>query len=267
MGYARTRVERAQALLDLINANNAVEEAIRDQEQARYELLEAQNAEDPVQVANLERRAANAAVKGTHGAARLRARAAAIRARDASRAAALQAKEDDIDFEQQMGRIDVQDAIDRYQALLKTKNLTKQQKRDLRLKIHGLQQEMESEASGFDLDVGSIKMPTIYDVKRAFDPIHKQMKEAAKQLRHGIGSAANASSDDEPGYRGARGAGTGHYNINHHVTDARRALVQARINVYVRSGRDAEKVYDAIDQAMGTHVKSKLRSRHHRRAR
>jgi hypothetical protein len=149
-----------------------------------------------------------------------------------------------------MGRIDVGDAIDRYQALLRMRHLTKQQKRDIQLKIHQLQQDAEGEASGFDLDVGSIKMPTLYDVRRGFDPIRNQLKQARRDASQRVEDVRGQINDSISS------------NVSH-MYDSR-AQVQATINIQVNDKNAAGEVYGAIDRAMGTHLRARMRSKGHR---
>jgi hypothetical protein len=67
-----------------------------------------------------------------------------------------------------MDKITREQAISQYQQILRSSHLTKQMRRDLQLKIHQLQQQSNQDAQSFDLAVGAgIKLPTIYDVRRA----------------------------------------------------------------------------------------------------
>jgi hypothetical protein len=45
--------------------------------------------------------------------------------------------------------------------------LTRDQRRDLKRRIYSLNQQTDSEAGGFELAVGNIKLPTVYEIKRA----------------------------------------------------------------------------------------------------
>lgn len=235
---ASTKNERLQGLIDLANANNELEQALRDREVARLDLL-ASRTTDPVQEARLEVKKAQAALKGTSGTERLQGRAAVNRAQQALRDATLGEKEGDIEFERSMGRISVQDAIDRYTSLLSIRNLTKQQKRDIQQKIHDLQSEAESEASGFDLDVGGLKLPTVYDVRRAMDPIRQQYAaNARRRAMDDGGSPSNVRRMAD--YRG--GDATQNITVNVH-------------------GGDPDAVYTAIDRALKTNVRAQVRAR------
>lgn len=242
LANATTRVERLQALVNLAQANNQLQQAVADQEGARFDYLESLTT-DPVRQSELEVRKARAALTGTQGADRLRARAALNKAIQSERDARLSSREDDIEFERQMGQITVQDAIARYSNLLHIRNLTKQQRRDIELKIHQLQQEGDQEASGFNLDIGTFKLPTLFDVRKAFDPVRREsrrLRDAA--FRTAVGAQAEISS-----------------NVSH-MYDAR-SQVQANIKVIVNDKHAAGEVYDAIDRALGTTVRARMRSR------
>lgn len=257
IGAARNRKERLQAQIDLVNAQNELSDAIAAMASARFDFLESKTT-DPVAIARLELRKAQANLKGKHGADRYSALADVNRARQGLRDASLQGKEDDIDFDQEMGKIDVQTAIDRYQALLHTRNLTKQQKRDIQRKIHSLSQEADSEASGFDLDVGSLKLPTIYDIRRALGPVRDQVNAARRK-----GQSVAMGHITDSTYVGGDALRGVHNDINANVSHLHnaRADVQATVNVYVRDKGAAGEVYTQIDRALGTHVRARMRSK------
>jgi hypothetical protein len=238
MGRARTRNERAQATLDLIQAENDLQDALREKAIAQIDLLSSRTT-DPVAQARYAVTSARAALRGTHGTARLQAQANLNRSVQAYRDAQLQGKEDTIDFNLQMGRITNQVAISQLQSLLQLHNLTKQQRRDLQLKIKQLQDQSNQEASGFDLDVGGIKLPTIYDIRKAYDPIRKSMRDMRKGAHDSLRSDISTSV------------------ANMHD---QRTQVAANVNVYVQDVRAAGKVFDALDRAMGTTVAARMRS-------
>lgn len=218
---ARTPEERLQALLDLINANNELESALKDREAARFEAMAA-GTDDPIKRARIERNAARRAIRGTQGAERYRAVAQYREAQRTLRDAQLSRREDDIDFDLEMDKITREDAIQRYQALLRLHTLTREQRRDILRKIKGLKDEAESEAEGFNLDVGNIKLPTLYDVRRALRGVSDQVRDARAQ------------------------------NI--------RAQTNVTVNVEVNDPNAAGAVYDAIDDAIGTGVAANMRS-------
>lgn len=241
MAGAKNRSDRTHALADTIRANNQMEQAVRDREAARIDVLESTTT-DPVTQAHDEVRKAQAALRGTTGAARLTAQAALNRARTAARDAELQAREGDIDFELQMGQVSNSQAITMYQRLLQIRNLSKQQRRDILLKIHQLKSDAANEASGFDLDVGSLKLPTIYDVRRAFDPIRRQVHDSQRSVLAEAGAQSAHIRN----------------NVNHMYSS--RAEVQANVTVIVRDRNAAGEVFSAIDRALGTTLRARMRS-------
>lgn len=265
LSNASNRLERVQAMTELIRATNDLESAIRDRELARLDFLQSQTT-DPVKQAEIDVQKAQAGIKGTHGADRYKALADYNRAQQALRDQVLSSKESDIDFEKDMGKITIQDAIDRYSNLLKIRSLTKQQRRDIQLKIHQLQQESEAEATGFDLDVGSLKLPTIYDIRKGYEPIRKAVKQEhdervrqRRELDHmEIGDALTITRNRR---------GTVHNDVrsnvqHHHTTEAK---IAATIIVNVGAKGDEGKVYTAIDKALGTHLRARMRSKGQRR--
>lgn len=218
---ARNPKERLQATLDQINANNDYEDAIRSREQARFDYLKSLTS-DPQRQANLDVRQAAAGLRGlTPGTeAYFQAQARYHETLRARRDLRLQSREDDIDFELQMERISTDDAIRRYQQLLKLHNLTKAQRREILLKIHQLRQQQDQDEQGFALRVGDVKLPTIYDVRRAI------------------------SEGRRGGDRGAQ--------VNFRNT--------AKVDVHVNSGADVKGVFEELDRQLGGTVASQLRS-------
>jgi hypothetical protein len=126
----------------------------------------------------------------------------------------VQSREDDIDFDLDMDKITRDQAINRYQALLRSHNLTKQMRRDIQRKIKQLRDDSANAAQGFDLDIGSIKLPTIYDVRRAIGGLKAGLSQ---------GSRAQVNSN-------------------------------VQVNVEVNDPKAAPRVFDAIDRALGTGV-------------
>jgi hypothetical protein len=246
--HAKTKVERAQALLDTINANNQMEQALADQEASRFELL-ASATDDPVKKAQYQLKGDRALLKHAHG--RAEHNRAQARVNDDLRAVRdqkLQGKEDDIDFNLEMERINRQTAIEQYQSLLRMHNLTKAQRRDILRKIHSLQKEGESEASGFGLQVqGGVKLPTIYDVRRAISGVQRAMSHNLTYQAKAHSDAINGARDAITNARGGPGGGV---NANTRIV----------VNVEVTDPNSAGKVFDQIDKALSTGVRSSVRS-------
>ena len=90
------------------------------------------------------------------------AQADEVAARAAVRDATVTDAEESISFNMEMGKITGADAIAQLQILLKNKELSQAQKRDLMRKIKGYQNASEGQ-----FNLGDIKMPTVYEVRRA----------------------------------------------------------------------------------------------------
>lgn len=73
---------------------------------------------------------------------------------------------EDIEFQADIGKLTIDQQIAAYQRLLNTQKLTRDARRDLRRKIYALRHETEDEGT-FELNVGSIKLPTVYEIRRA----------------------------------------------------------------------------------------------------
>jgi len=159
---AKTRVERLQSLLDLINANNQLEEALRERENARFDLLVSQT-DDPVEQARLERNRARNNVKGTKGTERISAQAQYNDAQRNYRNARVESAQDDINFNLEMGKISADVAAQQLEQLAKTKGISKAKQRELILAAKRLRDEAQGD---YELDVGNIKLPTLYEVRR-----------------------------------------------------------------------------------------------------
>lgn len=159
---AKTRVERLQSLLDLINANNQLEEALRERENARFDLLVSQT-DDPVEQARLERNRARNNVKGTKGTERVSAQAQYNDAQRNYRNARVESAQDDINFNLEMGKISADVAAQQLEQLAKTKGISKAKQRELILAAKRLRDEAQGD---YELDVGNVKLPTLYEVRR-----------------------------------------------------------------------------------------------------
>ncbi len=154
--------ERLQALVDLANANNALEDALKEKENARLDFL-ASLTTDPLKKARIELRKADVNLKGTKGTERYRALADRNARRQDLIATQVAERREEIDFNLQMERITNDVAISQYESLLKTKGITKSTRRQILQQIKQLQ---DDEGSGEELNVGNIKLPTLYDIRR-----------------------------------------------------------------------------------------------------
>lgn len=94
------------------------------------------------------------------------ARADLIGKRAGLRDAASQKAIEDVQFQADIGKLTLDQQIRAYQGILNTMKLTRDSRRDLRRRIYQLRQETENDAT-FDLNVGNIKLPTLYEIRRA----------------------------------------------------------------------------------------------------
>lgn len=133
---------------------------------AKYEYLKALVAGDPVKVARLELQEANALASFAKTTAeRFRAKAAIVTAQRNLTDAILQERQDDIQFNLEMGKISTQRAIEMYRGLLKLKGITKAQKRDILRTIRQLTGDAaDSQTFGIPAE---INLPTAFEVRAA----------------------------------------------------------------------------------------------------
>jgi hypothetical protein len=162
-GRAKTPVEKLQSRLDVINANNQLDDAIRDREQARYDLLASQT-EDPVKQAKIHRDQARAGIAGTRGAERTRAQANYNQAQTAYRNARIDSRLETINFNLEMDKITADEAARQITDLANTKGIARQKRRELLLQAKQLR---DQDAGEGELNIGSIKLPSLAEVRRA----------------------------------------------------------------------------------------------------
>ena len=115
------------------------------------------------------------------------ARAGAISAEASVRDARLQDDLDTIDFNLQMGKITQSAAIHALQEILRTRDLTRDQRRQLMLQIKGMKAEMADSQWNF----GDIKLPTPYQMRR-------YIEQRREQFRHDMDGAAGATATKPP---------------------------------------------------------------------
>ena len=187
---ARIAILNAQAAI--IAANAQVQQAQTDLVQSQYEvsIALAEAAGKTVLAAERQlgaaRAALRAAMKRSGGKATAevnQARAEAIRAEASLRDARLQDDLDTIDFNLQMGRITQSSAIAALREILRTRELTRDQRRQLLLQIKGMQDEMADSQWNF----GNIKLPTPYQMRR-------YIEERRQQFRNEMDAAAAGRS-------------------------------------------------------------------------
>jgi TP901 family phage tail tape measure protein len=219
------------ALRDLNNARVAQAEYARSQAQellsANAELAKART-DDPVEQAEIEARLARDQERfATTRAERRLARAQTLNARKNVRQARVSKQQELIDFNLEMETITRQEAISQLEALAKTRGIGTQLRHDLKRRIKALKNEGERDTTAFNLGVGDIKLPTVYDVRRGI----KAAQAPAAPLMTG--------SD---------------------VAGLRAASVTANVNVVVNDPNAAGAVFGHIDRALRTGVRSRMRT-------
>jgi len=193
-GTASTQYQ--QATQQVIEAVRAAQDAVDDVMKANYNLATAlaEAAGRTVDAARLRYAEARKewliALRKSGGrqtADVKNAKAAEAQAGAAYRDAMLQDQLDTIDFNQQMGTLTSQGAIAALQKILKATNLTQQQRRDIMLKIKGLQDDLRESltSSGFNIP-DQIKLPTPYEVRKSLG-IDKYIKNFRPILNKAIG--------------------------------------------------------------------------------
>lgn len=241
-------VDYLNARKSYYDAVKAVEDYAKQQAQAMAQAridYALSGTDDPVKQAQIrlqgeQRLAGFAETPAERLAARAKVRGAVRDVRDAQ----LQARRETIDFNLEMERISIDTAISQYQSLLRMHNLTKQQRRDILLRIKGLQDEAAGASGEFRLDVGSIRLPTTYDVRRAFDPIRAQVRAAQRET--------------SPFYGGSTGWGSQAPNAWAGLGFQPQGMT---FNITVNDPNAAGEVYRQIDRALGTNVRARMRNR------
>lgn len=159
--------KRRQLLIQYYSALDALDQARLDIANSELDLA-ASRTDDPVELANIELRRAKQSLKSAHGqAARNKALADANTAKRNIANAKIKATEDELDYEVQIGQITTQQEVDGLKRLLKIKNLGKQARLDLLRKIGLLEHQSAQDLSSYELTVGNIKLPTVYEIRRA----------------------------------------------------------------------------------------------------
>lgn len=116
----------------------------------------------------------------------LNAQAAVINAEAGQRDTILQDKLDTIDFNQQTRRITANAAISALTDILKQTDLTRKERRDVQLKLFGLQNDLRQLLTGGGFNIPTaIKLPTAYEIRRSLgiDSAQKQVQAAFTDLQ------------------------------------------------------------------------------------
>lgn len=240
---AKVALYSAQAAM--IGARAAVAEAQADLVRSRFDvaIALAEAAGQTVKVARKQLAQAQASLrfalaksKGEGTAEVNAARAEVIRARAAARDAVLQDRLDTIDFNLQMGKITQSSAIAALREILKTADLTRQQRRDLLLKIKGMKDELANSQWNF----GDIKLPTPYQMRRYITQRRAQLKNSL--------DAAAGGSDPKP-FGGSYAGATGGFEAG----AAPRTVINETHNVDIQiDGADTAKVRRILTDILGT---------------
>jgi TP901 family phage tail tape measure protein len=128
------------------------------------EALALSRTEDPIKQAEIRLRFARAALREARTPGdRMRARAEVNNARRSRRQTRQQEAYEEIQFEASIGKLEREAEIGRLRQLLKTIKGNRDLRRQIRQRIYQLQQEQEQDV---ELNVGSIRLPTLYDIRR-----------------------------------------------------------------------------------------------------
>jgi hypothetical protein len=179
--------------------------------------------DDPVKLARIQERLARQLLaRGGFKtpAERLRAQAQVNKSvRDREKAVADQ-KVDQINFDAEIGRITQDAQIRALRGVERTLRRGSQLRKDVHRQILRLQHESAEASESFSLDVGNIRLPSIYEVHRAI-----------KEGRRGANAARTAVVNNNP-----------------------------TLNVYLAPGDDGTQVIRTLDQQLGTSARSALRA-------
>ncbi len=205
-GALSADVLAAQA--QLIAANAAVSQAQTDLVTSRVQvsIALADAAGHTVRSAQLALKMArirlHAALRKSGGEATAevnQARAEAVSAEAAARDAVLQDQLDTIDFNVQMGRMTQSAAIAALQQILRTHDLTKQQRRDLMLQIKNMKDEISGDGMW---NFGDIKLPRPYQMRRYIEAHRKYMDRKIddalgdSRVAAGVGGGGSTYNDN-----------------------------------------------------------------------
>jgi TP901 family phage tail tape measure protein len=160
---------QAQRKSLLVELEQQAEDEARAAIESIYDLRIAQ-AEDPVRIARLELardRALRRRLSPTSDANERRGlRAQEIRSQRGVRDAVVDSELEDIRFRAAIGKLTDEQQIRALRGLLRTHKTSRDVRRRIREQIYQLQHDADQEGR-FDLNVGNIKLPTIYEIRRA----------------------------------------------------------------------------------------------------
>lgn len=159
------------ALRSLADAQLALQQYLRDQAKAladaRTELALARAGDNPVAQAQIQLDAARRHLgEARNPAERVQARADIVSRTRELRQARQQDAFDQIEYLADIGRIEHDVELQRLQDLLKTVKGNRQLRREIQRRIAALKNDLQ-DSGQFDLDVGNIRLPTAYEIRRA----------------------------------------------------------------------------------------------------
>lgn len=154
----------------------------RDLLDARYEWLESLT-DDPVKIAELEAEHAQKAMRfAKTPAERYRARAERNRTRRAAQDAAIDAKVEEIELQHDIGNLSDQAYLAALQKQMDAAKKGSQEWKKLRAQVLRFKHDMEQSASeDYELDVGNIRLPSLYEVRRFVQHGAARASEASNQ--------------------------------------------------------------------------------------
>jgi hypothetical protein len=163
--------EALTALENVYRSKEALNNLVKQQAKALYDsvfTLRESKTDNPIKIDRLEYRHAQGVLRrgGFETAAeRNEAKANVHTSKRKLEDDVRNRKIESLDFEVQIGKLTVQQEIAALQRLLATTKKGTEARRDLRRKILGLKHDLAQD-SGLDLDVGSVRLPTAYEIRR-----------------------------------------------------------------------------------------------------
>lgn len=158
---------RRQYLLDYYSALKALDDAKLQRINDEYDLLKSRT-DDPVELAAIEARQALAILRRAKTKDdKLKGRAGVNNSRRNYANTLAEERMSDLAFDVEIGKITVQQEIAGLKNLLKIKNLGKAEKKKILQQIKRLENEGAQDLQNYELQVGDIRLPTVYEVRRA----------------------------------------------------------------------------------------------------
>lgn len=249
--YTAASTQGQQAIQQEVSAQRALVEAQDAVLQSRLSYAQAvaetegrtlRSARINAKLATLKYQQALRQAGGNENAASVRqARADQVRAEGQIRDTKLQNSMDTIDFNMTMGRMTASSAIKALQEILRTSDLTRAQRRQVLMKIKGLQTDISNSltSSGFNIP-GEIKLPTPYQVRRSLG-IDKYTQFMTQEVVSATRKARELQGSNDLG--NVRGSMSGGATV---VQNVKYGDVVVNVNAKVSSAAMAEKVADQV---------------------